>query len=109
MHQSCTLEELVRAGADLNLQNEVRDSVAVDTAAIAAPCVPLCVSVLGGSDGSDDLSEEWEDRPHRYSTDRRQHRHRHSGERENNFTLTCIIEVESNNYIIIQNDEVRQK
>ena len=44
MHQSGALQELVRAGADLNLQNEVRDSVAVDTAAIAAPCIiPCCL------------------------------------------------------------------
>ena len=43
-HRSGALQELVRAGADLNLQNEVRDSVAVDTAAIAAPCIiPCCL------------------------------------------------------------------
>ena len=38
------LLELVRAGADLNLQNEVRGSVALDTTAIAAPCIiPCCL------------------------------------------------------------------
>ena len=31
-HQSVTLLELVRSGADLNLQNQVRYTVAVDTA-----------------------------------------------------------------------------
>ena len=45
------------------------------------------LSVLGGSDSSDDLSEEWDYRAHRYSTDRRQHRHRHSGECENVLVL----------------------
>ena len=46
MHRSGALQELVRAGADLNLQNEVRDSVAVNTAAIAiaVPCIiPCCL------------------------------------------------------------------
>ena len=67
-HRSGALRELVRAGADLNLQNEVRYTVTVDT---ALHHVSSQLSILGGSDSSDDLSEEWEDRAHRYSTDRR--------------------------------------
>ena len=58
------------------------------------------LSVLGGSDSSDDLSEEREDRAHGYSTDRRQHRHRHSGECENNFALSCVIDIEAEMFFL---------
>ena len=64
------------------------------------------LSVLGGSDSSDDLSEEREDRAHRYSTDRRQHRHRHSGECENKFALSCVIEIFFLFYYWMQSTEI---
>ena len=69
-HASGALRELVRAGADLNLQNEVRYTVTADT---ALHHYHPQLSILGGSDSSDDLSEERVDRSHRYSTDRRKH------------------------------------
>ena len=63
--QSDALQELVSTGADLNLQNQVRYTVTVDTA--------LHHVSLGGSYSSDDLSKEWGDRAHRYSPNWRKH------------------------------------
>ena len=39
-HQPATLRELVRAGSDLNLQNQVRYTVTVDTAPHIIPSCP---------------------------------------------------------------------
>ena len=68
-HQSGALRELVRSGADLNLQNQVRYTFTVDT---ALHCT-MYHSILGGSHCSYDISKEWEDRGHRYSPNWRKH------------------------------------
>lgn len=53
--RSGALRRLVTAGADLNLQNEVRELLHVY---ICIQCL-LDHCILGGSDGSDDLSKNW--------------------------------------------------
>ena len=55
-HERGTLRELVSAGADLNLQNKV---VATQLLWIlhCTMCHPQ-LSILGGSDSSDDVSKE---------------------------------------------------
>ena len=54
--ESGSLQELVRAGADLNLQNEVREFSCEHCRCSSTVHHPL-LSVLGGSDSSDDLGE----------------------------------------------------
>ena len=70
-HRSGALSELVRSGANLNLQNQVRYTVTVDTA--LHHVLHFWLYVSGGSDSSDDLSKEWGGRGHRYSPNRRKH------------------------------------
>ena len=48
------LRELVRARSNLNLQNQVRYTITVNTAPHIIPCCPL----LGGTDGTDDCCQE---------------------------------------------------
>ena len=71
------LRLLVDAGADLNLQNEVRYEVTMYTA-----LHHVLFLALGGSDGSYDFSKGWEGGTDRYFTGRKRHRHGHSGECE---------------------------
>ena len=55
-HRSDVLRVLVDAGSDLNVQNEVRYTVTVASAAGVIPSCPY----LGGSDCCNDLSKQWE-------------------------------------------------
>ena len=70
-YRSGALRLLVYAGADVNLQNEVRYKVTMDTAVYHVSS--LAVHIIGGSDGSDAFSNEWEDGADRYSTDWKRH------------------------------------
>ena len=65
-HRSYALRELVSAEADLNLQNQVSTQLLWTLHAIYH-------LTLGGSDSSDNLGREWEDRDHRYSPNWREH------------------------------------
>ena len=60
-HGSGALQVLVTAGADLNLKNQVRYIVTMDTALQSG------LLILGGSNSSDDLSKKWWGRSCRYS------------------------------------------
>ena len=55
-HRADVLRVLVDAGSDLNVQNEVRYTVTVTS---AAGVIPSC-RILGESDCCNDLSKEWE-------------------------------------------------
>ena len=77
-YKPVALQELVRAGADLNVQNNVR--YLLYTAVI---CDGSQLSLLGGSNCSDDLREklEWT-WTHRHPADWREYWLGHSGECE---------------------------
>ena len=79
-HHSDALRELVSAGANPNLPNQVRYTVTVETA--LQHVSHSWLSILGRSDSSDGLSIEWGDRAHRYSPNWRKHWPRPSWECE---------------------------
>ena len=70
-HESDAIRWFVSAGANMNLQNQVRTSFQ-----LILHCTMYHIhwlSILGGSYSSDDLGKKWGDRAHRYSPNWRKH------------------------------------